>query len=163
MKLNEKLVTKALVRSPWVSHMNAGSCNGCDIEIVAALSPRYDVERFGITLQGSPRHADVLVCTGTVTRAMAPRLRQIYDQMADPKFVIAVGGCGIDGGVYHSCYNALGGIDKVIPVHMYIPGCPPRPEAIAYGVYILLQSLANPAPPEYEEDPNTKQSEGIET
>jgi NADH:ubiquinone oxidoreductase subunit B-like Fe-S oxidoreductase len=66
--------------------------------------------------------------------------------MADPKFVIAVGGCGIDGGVYHSCYNALGGIDKVIPVHMYIPGCPPRPEAIAYGVYILLQSLANPAP-----------------
>ncbi len=164
IKLNQKLVTKALIRSPWVSHMNAGSCNGCDIEIVAAFSPRYDIERFGIILQGSPRHADVLVCTGTVTRLMAPRLRQIYDQMANPKFVIAVGACGIDGGVYHSCYNAMGGIDKVIPVNMYIPGCPPRPEAIAYGVYVLLTTLAKSIEevPEYEEVDSTKESELLE-
>ena len=153
MKLNEKLVINALVRAPWIAHFNAGSCNGCDIEIVAALTPRYDIERFGITLQGSPKHADVLVCTGTVTRGMAPRLRQVYSQMADPKFVIAIGGCGIDGGVYQNCYNGLGGLDKVIPVALYVPGCPPRPEAIVYGVYILLQSLLHPTEniPEYEE------------
>lgn len=149
-RFTEKLVKNAVVRSPWVSHMNAGSCNGCDIEIVAALSPRYDLERFGITLQGSPRHADVLVATGAVTRSMAPRLREVYDQMADPKFVVAVGGCGIDGGVYQNCYNVMGGLDKVVPIALYIPGCPPRPEAIAFGVYQLLQSLKNSVP-EYEE------------
>ncbi len=82
-KLSTKLFVTALTKAAWVSHVNAGSCNGCDIEIVAALSPRYDLERFGILLQGSPRHADVLLCTGSVTRAMAPRLREIYDQMAN--------------------------------------------------------------------------------
>lgn len=140
-KLSTKLFVTALTKAAWVSHMNAGSCNGCDIEIVAALSPRYDLERFGILLQGSPRHADVLLCTGSVTRAMAPRLREIYDQMANPKVVVAIGGCGIDGGVFHNCYNSLGGIDKIIPVDLYIPGCPPRPEAIAFGVYKFLQKL----------------------
>lgn len=139
--LNAKLVTNAIIRAPWVSHMNAGSCNGCDIEIVSALTPRYDIERFGITLQGSPRHADVLLATGAVSRAMAPRLRKVYDQMATPKIVVAIGGCGIDGGVYQNCYNHLGGLDKVLPVDLYIPGCPPRPEAIAFGVYRLLQKL----------------------
>ncbi len=153
MSLKEKVAKRAVYRSPWISHVNAGSCNGCDIEIVAALTPRYDIERFGIKLQGSPRHADALVCTGTVSRAMAPRLRQIHKQMADPKFVIAVGGCAIDGGVYQNAYNGLNGIDKVIPVDLYIPGCPPRPEAIAYGVYILLQTLISPpSPPEFSEE-----------
>lgn len=141
MTMAEKLVKGAVIRAPFVSHLNAGSCNGCDIEIVAALSPRYDVERFGIKLEGSPRHADVLVCTGSVTRSMAPRLRQIYDQMADPKFVIVVGSCGISGGVFRDCYNVHGGVDKIVPVDLYIPGCPPRPEAIVFGVYKLLQSL----------------------
>lgn len=140
-ELSTKTLVKALIRSPWVSHMNAGSCNGCDIEIVAAFSPRYDVERFGITLQGSPRHADVLVCTGSITRAMAPRLKEVYDEMSSPKLVIVVGACGIDGGVYQNCYNVLGGIDRILPVDLYIPGCPPRPEAIVYGVYILLKKL----------------------
>ena len=140
-ELSAKVFVTALTRAPWVSHMNAGSCNGCDIEIVAALTPRYDLERFGIKLMGSPKHADVLLCTGSVTRAMAPRLRRIYSQMADPKVVVAIGGCAISGGVYHKCYNALGGIDKVLPVDLYIPGCPPRPEAIAFGVYKLLQKL----------------------
>jgi len=141
MPVLDKVVTNALTKSPFISHMNAGSCNGCDIEIVAALSPRYDIERFGITLQGSPRHADVLICTGSVTRSMAPRLRQVYDQMADPKFVVAVGACAISGGVYHNCYNVSMGIDKILPVDLYIPGCPPRPEAIVWGVYKLLQYL----------------------
>lgn len=141
MTIKQKLVNTALSKSPWISHLNAGSCNGCDIEIVAALSPRYDVERFGIVLKGSPKHADVLICTGSVTRQMAPRLREIYDSMSSPKFVIAVGACGISGGVYRNCFNVLGGIDKVIPVDMYIPGCPPRPEAIIFGVYKLLSKL----------------------
>ena len=144
MTLADKLVTKALVKAPFISHLNAGSCNGCDIEIVAALSPRFDVERFGITLQGSPRHADVLVCTGSVTMSMAPRLKNIYEQMANPKFVIVVGACGISGGVFQNCYNSCLGIDKIIPVDLYIPGCPPRPEAIIFGVYTLLQALQNP-------------------
>lgn len=147
-KIMKKVVVNALVRAPWVSHMNTGSCNGCDIEIVAALTPRYDLERFGILLRGSPRHADVLLCTGGVSRGMGPRLRHIYDQMANPKFVVAIGSCGIDGGVYQNCYNIFGGIDKVLPVDLYIPGCPPRPEAIAFGVYTLLMTLAHP--PEVE-------------
>ena len=137
----EKLVKNALTHSPFISHFNAGSCNGCDIEIVAALSPRYDVERFGIKLVGSPRHADVLVCTGSVTRAMAPRLRNVYEQMAEPKFVVVVGACGISGGVFHNCYNSCQGVENIIPVDLYIPGCPPRPEAIVFGIYTLLKSL----------------------
>jgi len=138
-----EIVKNALIKSPWVSHLNCGSCNGCDIEILAVLTPRYDVERFGIKLKGSPRHADVLLCTGSVTRSMAPRLKRIYNQMADPKFVVAVGSCATNWGVFHNCYNTLGGIDKVVPVAMYIPGCPPRPEAIVFGVYKLLLKLAS--------------------
>lgn len=131
----------ALANSPWLVHYNSGSCNGCDIEILATLTPRYDLERLGIKLQGSPRHADVLVCTGPVTRQSRDRLRRIYEQMPEPKFVVAVGTCGISGGVFHDCYNILGGIDQVIPVDVYIPGCPPRPEAVINGVALLLKQL----------------------
>lgn len=140
MKL-ETVPQKILARAPWVSHLNCGSCNGCDIEIVACLTPRYDIERFGIKLEGSPRHADVLLCTGPVTRTMAPRIKDIYEQTPGPKAVIAIGGCAIDGGVYQNAYNVLGGVDKVLPVSLYIPGCPPRPEAIVDGVYKLLSKL----------------------
>jgi NADH-quinone oxidoreductase B subunit len=131
----------ALANSPWLVHYNSGSCNGCDIEILATLTPRYDLERLGIRLQGSPRHADVLVCTGPVTRQSRDRLRRIYEQMPEPKYVVAVGTCGISGGVFHDCYNILGGIDQVIPVDVYIPGCPPRPEAVINGVALLLKQL----------------------
>lgn len=133
--------TWARINSPWAIHFNSGSCNGCDIEILATLTPRYDLERLGIKLQGSPRHADVLICTGPVTRQARERLIRTYEQMPEPKFVVAVGTCGITGGAFRGCYNVMGGIDKVIPVNVYIPGCPPRPEAIIFGVAQLLESL----------------------
>ncbi|MBA7685649.1 Formate hydrogenlyase subunit 7 [subsurface metagenome] len=121
-------------RALWAYHINTGSCNGCDIEILAILTPRYDVERFGIILVGSPRHADVLLVTGPVTRQMASRVKRVYEQVPDPKMVIVVGSCGIEGGVFHESYNLVGPVDQIIPVDVYIPGCPPRPEAIIEGV-----------------------------
>lgn len=125
---------KAFKRALWVYHLNTGSCNGCDIEILAVLTPRYDVERFGIRLVGTPRHADVLLVTGPVARKMVPRLKRIYEQTPDPKVVMVVGGCGIEGGVFYESYNLAGPIDQHIPVDIYVPGCPPRPEAIIEGV-----------------------------
>jgi membrane-bound hydrogenase subunit mbhJ len=121
-------------RSLWVFHLNTGSCNGCDIEIVSLLTPRYDVERFGIKLVGSPKHADVLLVTGPVNRKMLPRLKLIYEQTPDPKAVIVVGTCGTSGGVFYDSYNLVGPVDKHIPVDVYVPGCPIRPEAIINGV-----------------------------
>ncbi len=126
--------TKSFDRSLWVFHVNTGSCNGCDIEILAALTPRYDVERFGIKLVGSPRHADALLITGPVTRDMVDKVKRFYEQVPDPKVVIVIGSCGISGGVFHESYNLVGPVDKVIPVDVYVPGCPPRPEAIIDGV-----------------------------
>ncbi len=134
----------ARLNSPWVLHFNSGSCNGCDIEILATLTPRFDVERLGIRLQASPRQADILLVTGPVTRQARERLLRIYAQMPEPKFVVAIGGCAISGGVFQGCYNVMEGIDQVIPVDAYIPGCPPRPEAIIDGVVKLLGSLASP-------------------
>jgi len=143
----DQIKTWARVNSPWAIHYNSGSCNGCDIEILATLTPRYDLERFGVKLQGSPRHADVLICTGPVTLQSRDRLVRIYQQMPEPKFVVAVGSCGISGGAFQGCYNIVGSIGEVIPVDAYVPGCPPRPEAIIHGVVALLQSLQkNPAP-----------------
>ncbi len=129
-----KVPTKSFDRSLWVFHVNTGSCNGCDIEILAALTPRYDVERFGIKLVGSPRHADALLVTGPVTRDMVDKVKRFYEQVPDPKVVIVIGSCGISGGVFHESYNLMGPVDKVIPVDVYVPGCPPRPEAIIDGV-----------------------------
>lgn len=136
-----KLINWSRRTSPWIIHFNAGGCNGCDIELLAALTPRFDVERFGILLKGTPRHSDVLVCTGPVNEQIKSRLRRIYDQMPRPKFVIACGSCAISGGVFRGCYNTLGGMDDVLPVSAYVPGCPPRPDAIIQGVYALIQKL----------------------
>ncbi|MDI6868925.1 MAG: NADH-quinone oxidoreductase subunit B family protein [Coprothermobacterota bacterium] len=136
-----KIVEWSRRASPWIIHFNAGGCNGCDIEVLAALTPRFDVERFGILLKGTPRHADILVCTGPVNEQIKSRLKRIYDQMPHPKFVVAVGACAISGGVFRGCYNTLGGMDDVIPVTAYVPGCPPRPDAIIQGVYALLEKL----------------------
>ena len=128
------LVSWARASSPWILHFNTGGCNGCDIEVLAALTPRYDVERFGILAVGSPRHADVLVVTGPVTRQARSRLIRIYEQMPEPKFVVAVGSCAISGGIFKGSYNVLGGVGEVLPVDVYVPGCPPKPEAIKMGL-----------------------------
>lgn len=142
MGLIEKVVTWARIKSPWVIHFNTGSCNACDIEIVDALTPRFDIERFGCQLKGTPRHADVLLCSGPVTRQIRDRLVRVYEQMPEPKFVVAVGTCACSGGVFNGCYSMLdGGIDQIIPVSAYIPGCPANPEAIIDGVVKLLSSL----------------------
>ncbi len=117
------------------------NCNGCDIEIVAALTPRYDVERFGIKLVGTPRHADVLLVTGPVTRDMKAKLKRIYEQTPSPKVVMVVGNCGNTGGVFYESYNIVGPIDKIVPVDVYVPGCPPRPEAIIDGVVKAWKKL----------------------
>jgi len=132
-------------RALWVYHLNTGSCNGCDIEIVAALTPRYDLERFGIVLVGSPRHADVLLVTGPVTRQMESRLKRVYEQTPDPKMVVVVGSCGIEGGVFYESYNLVGPVDQFIPVDVYVPGCPPRPEAIIEAVVKAWVKLEKPA------------------
>ena len=121
-------------KSVWVYHVNAGGCNGCDIEILDALTPYYDVERFGIKLVHTPRHADALLVAGPVTRQVRERLLNVYEATPDPKLVVAVGSCAMGGGIWHNSYATLGGLDKVLPVAIYIPGCPPRPEAILYGV-----------------------------
>jgi membrane-bound hydrogenase subunit mbhJ len=131
----------ARLNSIWAVHFNSGSCNGCDIEILATLTPRYDVERFGIRLEGSPRHADVLIVTGPVTRQARERLLRTYEQMPEPKYVISVGTCSISGGVFQGCYNVGGSVDEVVPVDVFIPGCPPRPEAVVDGIIQLLTSL----------------------
>jgi NADH-quinone oxidoreductase B subunit len=141
MNVVQRIIHWGRLKSPWIIHFNSGACNACDIEIVAALTPRYDVERFGVLLKGTPRHADVLVCSGPVTRLIESRLVRIYEQMPEPKFVVAVGTCACSGGVFQGCYNVRSGIDSVIPVSAYIPGCPASPKAIIDGVVKLLQSL----------------------
>lgn len=151
-KTLDQVKTWARINSPWAIHFNSGSCNGCDIEILATLTPRYDLERLGIKLQGSPRHADVLICTGPVTRLARERLLRIYAQMPEPKFVVAVGACGTASGAFHGCYNVVGSIGDVIPVDVYVPGCPPRPEAIIYGVALLLEQLKNSGKPKEHVD-----------
>lgn len=136
-----KLTRWSRLKSPWILHLNTGACNACDIEVVAALTPRFDLERFGVLLKATPRHADVIICTGPATRQMKDRLIRIYEQTPDPKFVIAVGACAMSGCVYRGAYNVIGGIDQVIPVDVYVPGCPVRPDAVINGVVKLLNKL----------------------
>jgi membrane-bound hydrogenase subunit mbhJ len=125
---------KDFKKSLWVFHVNTGSCNGCDLEIIASLTPRYDIERFGMRLVGSPRHADVLLVTGPVTIDMKKKLELVYAQVPAPKLVMVIGNCGSTGGAFYESYCLAGPVDNVIPVDVYVPGCPPRPEAIIFGV-----------------------------
>lgn len=136
------IINKSRVKSPWLLHYDGSSCNGCDIEVLACLTPVYDVERFGIINTGNPKHADILLITGGVNRRAARVVRNLYEQMPHPKVVVAVGACACSGGIFHDCYNMLGGIDKVIPVDVYVPGCAARPEAIIDGVVRALDALA---------------------
>jgi ech hydrogenase subunit C len=128
-------------KSPWVLHYDASSCNGCDIEVLACLTPLYDVERFGIINTGNPKHADVLLITGSVNEQNRDVVKNLYDQMPDPKVVAAVGTCACTGGIFRECYNTHGGVDSTIPVDLYIPGCATRPEAIIDGVVQALGVL----------------------
>ena len=144
-KLGERAFPKAL----WVFHTNTGACNGCDIEVIDVLTPYYDAERFGIKLVASPRHADVLLCCGPVTRQVAPALKRLYEAVPDPKIVIAIGSCAVGGGIWFDSYNIIGGVDAVLPVDFYIPGCPPRPEAILHGVAVAIGLLQKQVKPRY--------------
>lgn len=132
---------KLIRYSPWLVHFNTGACNGCDIEVLAALTPHYDPERFGIRLAPSIRHGDILIVTGAITKKAAARLKRLYDQMPSPKFVVAVGACAYDGGVFKDSYALRKGAKDVVPVDVYVPGCPPRPEAILHGIVKLLQKI----------------------
>ncbi len=138
----DKFIKKSRIKSPWLLHYDCGSCNGCDIETLACLTPLYDVERFGIINVGNPKHADILLVTGCVNHRNKSILKNIYDEMPNPKVVVAIGACGLTGGVFREAYNVVGGIDKVIPVDVYVPGCPGKPEAIIDGVVEALGKLA---------------------
>ena len=130
-----------LAKSPWMLHYDGSSCNGCDIEVLACTTPVYDVERFGIINTGDPFQADILLITGGVNHQSEDVIRQIYTQMPEPKVVVAVGICACTGGVFKDCYNIKGGIDTVIPVDVYVPGCAARPQAIIDGVVQALEIL----------------------
>jgi ech hydrogenase subunit C len=121
-------------KSPWLIHYDASSCNGCDIEVLACLTPMYDAERFGVINTGNPKHADLFLVTGSVNERNIAVVRQIYEQMIEPKVVIACGICACSGGIFKECYNTLGGVDVAIPVDVYAPGCAVRPEAIIDAV-----------------------------
>ena len=128
-------------KSPWIIHYDGSSCNGCDIEVLACLTPVYDVERFGVINTGNPKHADILLITGSVNEQNKDVIWQIYNQMPNPKVVAAIGICATSGGIFAECYNVLGGVDKVLPVDLYVPGCAARPEAIIDGVVKALGIL----------------------
>lgn len=131
-------------KSPWITFCNTGGCNGCTLECFACFNPRYDVTRFGIELKSSAKHADVLLVTGIVNKHYKKRLLNIYEQMADPKVVVAVGACAVSNGLYKDSYNTSGPLDKVLPVDAYVPGCAPRPEAIIDGILMALDKLEKP-------------------
>jgi Ni,Fe-hydrogenase III small subunit/formate hydrogenlyase subunit 6/NADH:ubiquinone oxidoreductase subunit I len=137
----KKRIDKVLGRSLHIREVDAGSCNGCEVEIVGLGSPVYDIERFGIHFVASPRHADMLLVTGPVSRNMELALRKTFDATPEPRLVVAVGACGCSGGIFGRNYASLGGVDKVIPVDAYVPGCPPNPHALLHGVLTAIGRL----------------------
>jgi Ni,Fe-hydrogenase III small subunit/formate hydrogenlyase subunit 6/NADH:ubiquinone oxidoreductase subunit I len=134
-------LAKVLGRSLHIREVDAGSCNGCEVEIVGLNSPVYDIERFGIHFVASPRHADMLLVTGPVSRNMELALRKTYDATPAPRLVVAVGACGCSGGIFGQNYASLGGVDKVIPVDVYVPGCPPNPHPLLHGILTAISRL----------------------
>jgi len=132
-------IRSGLGRSLHVRQVDAGSCNGCELEIAATSNPVYDLERFGIHMVASPRHADVLLVTGPVTRNMEIALRRTYEATPEPRMVVAVGACGCSGGIFgEGTYAAIGGVDRIVPVDVYVPGCPPTPSAILNGLLVAM-------------------------
>lgn len=143
MKLLNKLMEIARGRSPWIYCLNTGACNGCDIEIAASLTPRYDAEQLGVRHEGSPKHADILVVSGPVTLRTRDALLDIYQQMPNPKAVVAIGSCPASGNVFAGSPTIFGAVDQFIPVDIYVAGCPPRPQAILQGIAQAAQILAS--------------------
>ncbi|MGB2997114.1 MAG: hydrogenase [Phycisphaerae bacterium] len=141
------LTTWGLKKSPWVYHVNVGACNNCDIEILELLTPRYDVERFGMMLVGSPRHADALLVTGICTRQAERRLVEVYTQTPKPCVVFCIGSCAMTGGIFRHAYHFSRPVDEVIrevdpdAIIAYVPGCPPKPEAMIAGAVTALSTL----------------------
>lgn len=141
---HEKLkgvLQKQIKRSAYVYRVDCGGCNACEIEIFAATTPLYDTERFGIKVVATPRHADILLFTGAVTRATRGPALRAYETAPDPKIVVSYGACGCDGGIFHDLYCVWSGTDKILPVDVYIPGCPPTPAATLYGFAVALGLL----------------------
>jgi Ni,Fe-hydrogenase III small subunit/formate hydrogenlyase subunit 6/NADH:ubiquinone oxidoreductase subunit I len=145
-KALKKKVRTLFGRSLHIREVDAGSCNGCEVEITALNNPVYDIQRFGVHFVASPRHADMLLVTGPVTRNMEIALKQTYDATPDPKLVVAVGACAIGGGVFGKSYASCGGVDAVVPVDVYIPGCPPRPEALLHGILLAMDRYPHQGP-----------------
>ncbi len=137
-------VRRSRTKSPWLVHFDCGGCNGCDIEILDTLMPRFSAERFGVINVGDPRQGDILLVTGPANLRNAHVLRTTYDQMAEPKAVVAVGSCAAHGGVFRGAPNILGGVGEVVPVDVFVPGCPPSPERILDGIVAALPLLARP-------------------
>ena len=139
-------------KSLWVFHLNSGSCNGCDIEVLNIFTPRQDVERLGIKLVGSPRHADAIAFTGPVTRECLPKVIEAFKAVPEPKIVLAIGSCACGGGIWYDTYAVIGGVKELYkilkeeygiepPTTIYIPGCPPKPEAMIYGVALARKAV----------------------
>ncbi len=135
------VLLNALLKSPWLFHLSTGSCNNCDIEVLDCLTPRFDVERFGMLLTGSIKHADVLLVTGSCNRQSAQRLRRLYEQAPKPCIVVAIGECTLSRGMFVESYNCPLPLDHIVPVDVYIPGCPPKPEAVIAGVVKLISKI----------------------
>jgi len=146
-ELKEK-ISRILGRSLAIREVDAGSCNGCEVEITALNNPIYDIERFGIHFVASPRHADLLLVTGPASRNMEVALKRTYEATPDPKIVVAVGACGCSGGIFGDTCATTGGIDNVVPVDVYIPGCPPRPEAILQGLLMAVDRIGQTDQPD---------------
>ena len=137
----KKLIAASTAKSPWIYHVNTGSCNGCDIELVAVLTPRYDAERFGFKLAGTPRHADIIVITGPITSQSKERLVRTLEQVPEPKVVVTLGSCPKSGNVFKGSYSVEAPIEKYIPVDVSVAGCSPKPEAVIEGLYKATQIL----------------------
>lgn len=138
-----KFIEGSRVKSPWIYHLNTGSCNGCDIELISLLGPRYDVERFGVKLTGTPRHADIVFVTGPVTSQSKERMLRVLEQVPEPKVVVSLGSCPMSCNVFKGSYSVEGPLDKWTKVDVSVGGCPPKPQAIIDGLLKALEILSS--------------------